>query len=136
MGFVASAGNSSEELSYEFIDNSSKSARRYYYRLRMVDNDGQIKYSDIRSVDLEKLEEFKFYPNPTDGSLFIDIPEDYNEATVHIYNHLGALLGQIELQNDRSVLMIDLSEYNPGIYTVKLTGEFITQTRRIVIVSR
>ncbi|NNF34784.1 MAG: T9SS type A sorting domain-containing protein, partial [Saprospiraceae bacterium] len=136
IGFVEAAGNSNAELNYEFLDRSSKSANRYYYRLRMVDNDGQEEYSDIRSVVLDQSDEFKFYPNPTNGSLFIDIPENYDKATIHIFDQLGTSIKRIELQNERKGLMIDLSEYKPGIYTFKLTGEFITQTRRIIVVTR
>ncbi|MEM1326752.1 MAG: T9SS type A sorting domain-containing protein, partial [Bacteroidota bacterium] len=53
----------------------------YYYRLKQVDIDGTVEYSDIRSARLNSEEkEWRIYPNPIGADQFLQV-EFYSEAT-------------------------------------------------------
>ncbi len=70
--------------------------------------------------------DLSIYPNPTSGLLTIDSKENYN--TYFIYNLLGRLLINGEIENNK----IDISELNSGVYTLKLVGDKVESIRRIV----
>jgi len=58
IGTVAAAGNSHSNLSYNLIDKNVFDSDEvtntdFYYRLNMVDLDGQFEYSDVRQVKFE-----------------------------------------------------------------------------------
>ena len=50
IGEVNSYGNSTTEQRYQFTDLESNKTGIRYYRLKIVDHDGQFSYSPIRSV--------------------------------------------------------------------------------------
>jgi len=75
IGEVKAAGNSKTNINYTFIDFSSLSGL-VYYRIKEVDIDGNISYSDIRSIENSGAEiTMKAFPNPiqTEGELTISI---------------------------------------------------------------
>ncbi|MBK7633549.1 MAG: hypothetical protein IPJ13_04055 [Saprospiraceae bacterium] len=70
IGKVAAAGNSHTELIYEYIDDNLPFSRTadqiYYYRLRLTDQDGSHKYSEIKAVNFSRKSSdgIAIYPNP------------------------------------------------------------------------
>ncbi|MBL0100798.1 MAG: hypothetical protein IPP49_12800 [Saprospiraceae bacterium] len=56
IGQIKGAGNSSKEISYEFVDEKPLSGINYY-RIKQTDFDGQYSYSDIRSVRFKGIEQ-------------------------------------------------------------------------------
>jgi hypothetical protein len=58
---VAAAGNSSSILNYSYADNDFNSATGLcYYRLKIVDKDNEITYSELRAVSFRD-EDFKAF---------------------------------------------------------------------------
>ncbi len=81
IGNVMASGNSNFRLDYSFIDqsisHSSKSIKNaIYYRLRILDNDGTVEFSNIVEVGAtssDSKENVYIYPNPFKGELFVRI---------------------------------------------------------------
>ena len=107
IGEVVAAGNSTNTRSYDFIDdrlplNRSKN-QIFYYRLRMVDQDGAFKYSDIRGVNFTINDRgvVSIYPNPASQYFNIDLTGiDFSteeKATVYIYDMSGRLVRQKDI---------------------------------------
>lgn len=69
IGKVAAAGNSNAQTNYSFADPSPGSGANYY-RLEMVDLDGQFTYSNIVLVNFNATaaQALSVYPNPAHGS--------------------------------------------------------------------
>ncbi len=118
---VDGAGNSNAILNYSIIDKHPYLGHSYY-RLKNTDFDGQFKYSQIRNVNVKKLDnsEVEIYPNPATNQ--ITVKGNFNELKgVVLYNTLGqnvtSLVGQI-ITNENQVI-IDLSKLSKGIYYVK-----------------
>ena len=66
VGQIAANGNSNSEKSYTYTDKSLSSGT-YYYRLKMVDNDGNVTYSStvIVAIALPSINKLSnCYPNP------------------------------------------------------------------------
>jgi len=76
----------------------------------MIDNNAQIQYND----------DYIIFPNPT--YKFINIISNKNTPTnITIYNNLGQIIiNQIYYYNNIS---IDLSNYNPGIYFIRINNQ-------------
>jgi Secretion system C-terminal sorting domain len=92
-----------------------------YYRLKMIDNDGQFMYSKIVSVKASGAiqKDFMVYPNPTKGSVFVDYPVSIS-ATIGVYNTTGQLLKQVSTA--QTLNEINIQELPAGTYFIRLTA--------------
>ncbi|NTW34131.1 MAG: hypothetical protein HGB12_16185, partial [Bacteroidetes bacterium] len=71
---VKASGNSNSPKNYNFIDQKLNSGR-YLYRLKMIDNDGSFKYSDVVEAEVGLPKDFTVsqnYPNPFNPTTSID----------------------------------------------------------------
>lgn len=115
------AGNSSSLLSYSTNDNHPYMGISYY-RLKQTDFDAQFEYSDIRSLNIERLgnSQTEMYPNPVNNQITIHAnPSDLKEIT--IYNALGqdvTLLAR-KIEKEDGKLVLDFSNLGSGIYYIK-----------------
>lgn len=72
--------------------------------------------------------EFETYPNPTNGNVTLKGEFDA-DATVTVYDQSGRLLLSQKAINGSS---IDLSEFNTGMYLLKVTSNSVSGTKTIV----
>ncbi len=139
VGFVATQaanGNSTKELDYSFVDvNNERSMTQY--RLRQVDIDGKLKYSDIRSVrGLGQKGGVIVYPNPsTDGRVNIVFDEGNFIRDITVQDMSGRIVKQMNRETSNS---IQLEGLLPGMYSLRIidrgTGEQVVQ--KIVVYRR
>ena len=115
------AGSSSTLLSYSATDNYPYIGISYY-RLKQTDFDGQFEYSEIRSVNIERLEnsQIELYPNPTSNQITI-YANSTELAEITIYNALGqdVTLLTLKIEKDSNQLVLDFSSLSSGIYYIK-----------------
>lgn len=118
---IDGAGNSSTILSYSAVDYNPYSEISYY-RLKQTDFDGQFSYSQIKSVNIDTIQNsiIEIYPNPADNQITITGNES-DLKQVKIYNILGQdLTGLTKFSySNKQKLVIDLSNLNSGIYHIK-----------------
>ena len=81
-------------------------------------------------VDRFELANFSLSPNPSTSNFTITLPNKNNIATVEIYNMLGKQLLTKKL--DVQSTDINTSNWNSGIYIIKITAGNFTQTKRFV----
>jgi hypothetical protein len=121
IGQVQGAGNSSSIINYETVDFNTHSGISYY-RLKQTDFDGQFEYSQIRSVNIERLKnaQTEIYPNPATNKITI-IGSAAELEEIVLYNTLGQDVTTLTKQSIESggQLIIDLSKLSSGIYYVK-----------------
>lgn len=67
------------------------------------------------------------YPNPAVGKTYIEIDFEGREATLAIYNVVGKLIEERTVTT--KLIVIDVSQYNEGIYlyTLEAGGEKVTR---------
>ncbi|MEM1326680.1 MAG: choice-of-anchor Q domain-containing protein [Bacteroidota bacterium] len=128
IGFAKGAGTTLEQQDYKFYDEQPLSGENYY-RLKQMNNDGSFEYSNIEVVDFGKsfADKVKLYPNPTDGQLTLELPQEHDFEQILIYNSLGQLVKRLAVQND-----LDLSDLTDEIYQLHLVAREGRQVQQLV----
>jgi len=72
-----------------------------------------------------------FYPNPVKDNLHISLNSINEDVDYEIYNTIGQRVskGSLEINNAN---IIDLSQYQGGVYFVKISTESHTMTRKVI----
>ncbi len=131
----AEFGNSYTMLSYSYHDSSV--SQRTWYRLKQVDYNGHIHYSDVRMLTPKvKPSEITFFPNPVEqGILNLTISENVftpgNSAT--LYDVYGKRVKDFSLKNPTNQLSV--SDVVPGVYTLAVSNSIGTLSvqRKIIV---
>ena len=89
-----------------------------YYRLRMVDNNGTVKYSPIRQVYFGKGAFVQAYPNPFNDMLKLNLSGEQRTVTVTLTNAAGQKLWQQQVNASTS---IDTRKLSSGSYWLIVT---------------
>lgn len=100
VGSVLASGTSNSTKKYSFTEKNVQSGK-YQYRLKMIDNDGSFKYSNLVETSVALPKEFAIsqnYPNPFNPSTKIDyqVPVDA-KVILEVYSITGQKV--IELVN-------------------------------------
>jgi len=153
IGFVAGHGTTTEQQQYSFIDESVSSGK-YQYRLKQIDYDGTLEYSDIVEVEVGLPNEFRLeqnYPNPFNPSTIIQYAIDSKKfVSLKVYDVLGNEVttlaneekpaGNYEVEfsaRGGSAYGGDARNLSSGIYFYQLRvssplGQAFIQTRKMV----
>jgi hypothetical protein len=128
IGTVA-ANNITALQEYSFTDNevANQQSLIVYYRLRMVDIDGQYKYSKVISISLADItERVTVIPNPATNETRLTFTAPKNGMIIYkLIDHTGRTISQNSLHVQKGVMntvTIDLGNYSTGVYYLKVTG--------------
>ncbi len=84
--------------------------------------------------DAEFAENISIYPNPAKDYINIEFIEVHgNQWNLKLYDTRGNLLRNIDLYDEGSINMIDLSGYSAGVYILKISSE-IGALKELIIV--
>lgn len=111
----ANQGNSTEIISYQYIDRYPNTGVNYY-RLKQEDIDGHISYSLVRILAFRNSPELTLYPNPTSGRAVLKGLTSSSRIVVN--NGLGKLVKSFKV--NESEAMIDISAFADGIYFISV----------------
>ena len=139
---VNASGETIDEVHYGPVyDRAVKFGGEYVYRLRMVDKDGSMKYSDEKTVKIASgngdLWMSEVLPNPVQSELKVRVNVGENSAEMIIYDLNGRELKHLAVSNNgiEQEIRIDVSNMVPGTYTLAMkSGEKVTITRQFTIV--
>ena len=73
-------------------------------------------------VDENAMTQVVFYPNPTEGQLNISSLKPGGEGTVEIYSAIGTCLQRSTYADLEETIIVDLSTFPQGLYTLKVTS--------------
>ena len=115
---VQGAGNSEQWNEYLTFDTNPMNGMSYY-RLRQTDFDGQMTFSDLRSVNING-SQLEVFPNPTNTKLTLT-GNVFELETIRIYTVLGQdVTSMVKIINQtRNEVSIDLSELESGLYSLQ-----------------
>lgn len=115
IGKIDGAGNSSKEISYQFVDEKPMAGINYY-RIKQTDFDGQYSYSDIKSVRFKGLNNMNVSPRTTEGQ--INISTDIENYSVEVFNGSGQSVTSHRYISQISRSRSDNLYRNPSIWCV------------------
>ncbi|MBU3713878.1 MAG: T9SS type A sorting domain-containing protein [Ferruginibacter sp.] len=131
-------GSSTIAASYSFVDELNAQAGIYYYRLKIVNNDGSFSYSSVVVLKLNDpvfAAKFNVYPNP----FITDFKIEYNslsnqKATIVLMSVDGKLIEQrtIEVRKGINTIQMNVSDkLSKGIYLLELKTSDHNFVRRL-----
>ena len=140
IGFVDGNGTSTNRLTYNFVDDNLTD-NRYYYRLKQIDFDGSIEYSNEVFVEIGNLNDFQLYqnyPNPFNPSTKIKyyIPQN-SFVKITLHDILGSEIRTLVNENAQPgnyEILLDGSDLSSGMYFVRLSSENIQRTLKISLI--
>jgi hypothetical protein len=138
---VKAAGDSHVDIDYEYIDTKlpiDRNTTIFYYRLRMVDNDGEFDYSDVRKVSFTLVDDttVKIYPNPANSIVRVNTLTSQvldKDATTRIFDVNGKIIFE-QVISENGINSIDISRIPANVYFIEVnigTEQFI---EKLVIV--
>ncbi|MBB4079749.1 hypothetical protein GGR28_002374, partial [Lewinella aquimaris] len=134
IGSVTGHGTTVTPKSYTFIDESPGTGINYY-RLRQVDYDGAVEFTETRSVFITESQtsSVKVFPNPlTAGVLTVrTVNHKLRGARLHLYGPAGRLVRSRKLR-DRET-KVPVSDLPSGMYVLTIGEGPHMKTRRILI---
>lgn len=138
LGFVNGQGDATEANDYLFEDRNVDADTEYFYRLKQINFDGSFNFSSIVSAQVigEGLRTSVF-PNPVAGGLVqlsINTPSDA-ALLVTAYNGVGQVMRSVErtVQAGRSQIELDIQDFAPGVYYLKLQQAGETTYEKVVV---
>ena len=136
IGQVKAAGLSQSLLEYEFVDvNAFSSQHFYYYRLKEVDVDGKMMYTELRFVQMDQLNanHIVVFPNPFADVLNVFIPQNNlsEDTQIFVTDELNRVIANYAVEQETSSLV--LSDLAKGVYFVSVytEGKFV-ETERVI----
>ena len=146
IGFVKSAGTTTEPQNYSFVDSKLETGS-YSYRLKMVDLDGSFSYSKAVEVEIGTPMTFALsqnYPNPFNPATRIDYQVPFNaNVQIELYSITGervATLVNTELSAGYYTMDVDASSLRlaSGVYFYRMIstdvqGSKFMDTKKMVL---
>ncbi|NWF51173.1 MAG: S8 family serine peptidase [Ignavibacteriaceae bacterium] len=143
-GFVQGKGTSTEISYYQFADKNLIPGK-YLYRLKQIDYDGTINYTNSIEVEVSNPKEYALYqnyPNPFNPSTVIEysLPENA-DVTISIYSSLGELITTLvnnAVEAGYQKVSFDASQLPTGtyLYQIKAVGQSKTfiETKKMLLI--
>lgn len=144
VAWVDGAGNSNQLLNYSWNDYNVYPNTDYYYKLRQVDFDGSVQFSEIihARINAGEKQGIELFPNPVtaDSKLIFELNE---KADVHVevINELGEIVSvpdvfQLSAGKNALYLKDVYSGFTPGFYTIHLFTKQESYYRKVLIISK
>ncbi len=139
IGFVPGYGTTTEVKSYTYTDTKLNSGK-YVYRLKQIDFDGTVKYSQEVNADVDVPLQYALeqnYPNPFNPSTKIkfSIPTE-TKVVLGVYNALGEQVAEVVngiMQEGYHEVVFDAGNLSSGIYIYKLVSGTFSETKKMVL---
>jgi Secretion system C-terminal sorting domain len=139
VGVVLASGNQTDISTYSFSDLVNADREQViYYRLRMVDIDGQSKYSETRMIRVGKKGQnavtIVTYPNPATNEVRITVPANWQrkKSVYEVITLAGQTVVRKENANSNQTETVNVNNLSAGIYLLRVSCDGQTAQQRIV----
>lgn len=131
---LALNGSSNTKLTYSYTDpNNYRGISQY--KLRQIDVDNRVLYSEIRSVKGEfDIRSVIVYPNPSNGPVHVNFEDSFGTLNISLHDMSGRILSQWKGLTRNTLKISDLES---GMYILRIiVQETNEQLYKKVIVNR
>lgn len=119
--FSFPGGASSSEAFFSYTDISPAEGKNLY-RLKLVNHEGQILYSNVLAADIGKnARTLSLYPNPVRNEAVLNWNKTVGAGTILVLNGAGVKVFEKQIENPSNVMNIDFSPLKNGLYYLVLT---------------
>jgi SdrD B-like domain/Secretion system C-terminal sorting domain len=133
--FTSVAANNNLSAIYNAV-HTTPAAGISYYRIKIVDKNGTITYSDVRKVNFGKISIVSVYPNPAKVEVNLTLTAGMinKAATISILSIDGKLLAIKQLVAASQTETVDLSKFASGKYIIRIVtpAEVINKTIEVI----
>jgi hypothetical protein len=139
VAFVQGAGTTTESREYIYTDNVEyKGGESFYYRLKQVDLDGRVQYSDIIEVEFNVPKDFVLhqnYPNPFNPSTTIKyaVPRT-SLVNIKVYDMTGQEVASlVNEMKETGTYEVNFDAHNlaSGVYIYRMIADNFTSVRKL-----
>lgn len=88
--------------------------------------------SGVNASNLISDSEIEVYPNPASNEISVQLPDDFKEGRVEIYQTDGTLVFSENIAGKNS--FIDVSEFSRGSYLIRVSSESKVYQKKIVLI--
>ncbi len=114
-------------VNYEVLDTVYMALESYY----LIDNISLIKTTEV-GINEDIVEPVWFYPNPVQDFVSIELPKNYTQAQLSIFNLTGQLI--LQKQVTQANQTVPITELGNGVYVfVVESGGEVVGWQRVVI---
>ncbi len=126
-GKIQTNNNLLATITYSFVDHLPLNGTNYY-RLRQTGVNGSAVYSEIRSLNFNRI---NVAPNPAKDKITITVNGNNKPLKIYLTNATGQQLSSYNMNGE--YLQAKLPHLAPGMYYIKISGEDIYTTTKLVI---
>lgn len=116
------ANNVSTVSNYSFTDNNPLNGISYY-RLKMIDKDGQFSYSKIVTINTELFNVISAFPNPASNSVTITYPLISAKTILHVYAGDGTLVKAVSIMPGTTQTKLNVANLAKGTYMIRMSDK-------------
>ena len=96
-----------------------------FYRIKTVQMDGEVKYSDIKTLTFGKVQDVRIFPNPASDFIEVDLKVyEGKQVNIFMYNAMGKLINTTNVESATSATQhIDIDNLTAGSYLIRIQVE-------------
>jgi hypothetical protein len=123
IGKIPANNLSTTVTKYNFVDNDPRPTN--FYRIKEIDQNGDIVYSKVIRIDVGKNFMVQLYPNPAKNKIELQFEglQATQKATLTIHTISGNILKVMPCVLTGEKINVDISSLAPGIYIATVTGD-------------
>ncbi len=124
---------------YKHLDTDVRPGVTYYYRLKLLDQDGSFEFSTIESALVQgavENQELELSPNPAKGYFIAKFNcFESGKVVLEVFGELGQLAYKqgYDSREGENKLMVSTGKFNDGTYVVKLTTEDRVLSGKVIV---
>ncbi len=128
VGWVDGNGTTSGPRGYAYSFSAPTAVSGAYVRLRQIDSDGSVHFSQMVEVAGEDhyRERLEIYPNPARGSATVILSSTEDEIVVTVHDLLGREVKRLRrdasVLGPRELITFDVADLASGLYLVRAKG--------------
>jgi surface protein len=127
----ATDGNSSVQLNYQYTDNNPLAGENYY-RLKQVDLNGTVAYSEVQELNFNK--QLQVSPNPASGEVRVTLPTGASNVPYKLIGTDGKVILSGTMNNIGGYGRISVSNISAGMYFLQIIINNTKQTCKLQVV--
>ncbi|MCF0207466.1 MAG: T9SS type A sorting domain-containing protein [Bacteroidales bacterium] len=115
-----------ENVVFRLVSKCGRNSELYINWLEIADRSLQ----GIKENQMQQKQELLAFPNPSDGLITVEIPEEFINATICVYDIYGRKI--LSQTANSAIENINLSDFPDSIYTIRIEGSWL-QTKVILV---